>query len=58
MIKVIYKVIYKDTNLLQGENPEDWDAMEVVPRTNPAEDDEVSCNFKKQVFFQILFLGG
>ena len=44
------KVVIKEINLFQGEDPKDWDAMEVVSRTNPAEDDEVSCNFQKQGF--------
>ena len=44
----------KRLKLFQGENPEDWDAMEILPRTNPAEDDEVSCNFQKQGFANII----
>ena len=45
---VTIKVV-KDVNLFQGENPEDWYAMDILPNPNPAED-EVRCNFEKQGF--------
>ena len=48
-----YKTFYR----FQGEDPDDWDAMEVLPRTNPdPAEDEVSSNFQKQAL--PIFLGG
>ena len=44
---VTIKVV-KDVNLFQGENPEDWYVMDILPNPEPAED-EVSCTLKSRV---------
>ena len=41
--------------MFQGEDPEQWDAMETLPRTNPdPAEDAVSRNFEKQGLANIL----
>ena len=44
----------KDLNLFKGEDPDAW-WKEIEPRTNPnPAEDEVSSNFQKQGFANIL----